>query len=148
MTRLQAGVIGLGVGEQHVLGFQRHPDASVVAVADIDENKRNMAREKFPEFRIYDCADSLIDDPEINVVSIASFDDEHFPQVARAMTAGKHVFVEKPLCMKPDEYAQLCELRAKFPDVRLSCLPHMNGDYRETELGVRAQPEVRRWSWP
>lgn len=30
---------------------------------------------------------------------------------------------------------------AEHPLVRLSCLPHMNGDYRETELGVRAQPQ-------
>ncbi len=28
---------------------------------------------------------------------------------------------------------------AKFPDVELSCLPHMDGDYRETELGVRGR---------
>ena len=29
---------------------------------------------------------------------------------------------------------------ARFPDVDLSCLPHMEGDYRETELGVRGGP--------
>lgn len=36
-----------------------------------------------------------------------------------------------------------------FPDVQLSCLPHMNGDYRETELGLRGEPDavaaVRAW---
>jgi molybdopterin-biosynthesis enzyme MoeA-like protein len=31
---------------------------------------------------------------------------------------------------------------SEFPDVRLSCLPHMDGDYRETELGVRALPQA------
>jgi molybdopterin-biosynthesis enzyme MoeA-like protein len=30
-------------------------------------------------------------------------------------------------------------LVAKFPEIRLSCLPHMDGDYRETELGVRGR---------
>ena len=28
------------------------------------------------------------------------------------------------------------------PDVSLSCLPHMDGDYRETELGLRGQREL------
>ena len=37
----------------------------------------------------------------------------------------------------------------EHPDVRLSCLPHMDGDYRETELGVRALPQAaqRAQSW-
>ena len=30
---------------------------------------------------------------------------------------------------------------ARFPEVELSCLPHMEGDYRETELGVRGHAE-------
>lgn len=30
----------------------------------------------------------------------------------------------------------------EHPDVRLSCLPHMDGEYRETELGVRAAPQA------
>ena len=44
--------------------------------------------------------------------------------------------------------AQLMEIMHRFiaehPDVRLSCLPHMDGDYRETELGVRAPPQAAR----
>ncbi len=30
---------------------------------------------------------------------------------------------------------------ARYPDLHLSCLPHMRDDYRETELGVRGDPE-------
>ena len=33
-------------------------------------------------------------------------------------------------------YERFC---ARFPDVEFSCLPHMQGDYRETELGVRGR---------
>ena len=39
MKKLQVGVIGLGMGRGHVAGYQEHPDAEVVAVADLDEEK-------------------------------------------------------------------------------------------------------------
>jgi predicted dehydrogenase len=120
MSTIQIGVIGLGVGEQHIYGFQSHADAVVVALADIDPLKRAMAHDKFPTMRIYDCAEALIDDPDVDVVSIASFDDVHFDQVKRAITAGKHVFVEKPLCMRDEELTELDALRARHPNVRLS----------------------------
>ena len=37
----------------------------------------------------------------------------------------------------------------KHPGIKLSCLPHMDGDYRETELGLRGRPDAveaaREW---
>lgn len=33
------------------------------------------------------------------------------------------------------------EIVARFSSVQLSCLPHMDGEYRETEIGLRGQPE-------
>ncbi|MDX1514100.1 MAG: molybdopterin-binding protein [Gammaproteobacteria bacterium] len=41
------------------------------------------------------------------------------------------------------------DLVSRFPHVRLSCLPHMNGDYRETEIGLRGTlGEVERaFAW-
>ena len=34
--RLQVGVVGLGMGRHHVAGYQNHPGAEVVAIADLD----------------------------------------------------------------------------------------------------------------
>lgn len=120
MTRVRAGVIGLGVGEQHIAGYRLHPDAEVVALADIDPARQAWARQHYPDCRVHDSAEALIDDPAVDTVSIASFDDAHFAQVARAIEAGKHVFVEKPLCMRDDEFAQLHALHARHAEVRLS----------------------------
>ena len=120
MTRLRAGVIGLGVGEQHAHAYRRHPDTELVAMADIDPAKRTRAQREFPGLRLYDNAEALIDDPGIELVSIASFDDAHFAQVARAIEAGKHVFVEKPLCMRDEELAELKALHVRRPAVRIS----------------------------
>lgn len=115
-----AGVIGLGVGEQHIHGLRRHPACRVAALCDIDPAKLDMARRRYPELRRYDHAEALIDDPEIDLVVVASYDDAHHAQVIRAINAGKHVFVEKPLCTRSEEMNEIVEALGRNPNVRLS----------------------------
>src|SRR6185437_3623315 len=120
MAKLRAGIIGLGVGERHIAGYRRHADCAVVAVADIDPGKRDAARGNYPELRVHESAEALIDDREIDVVSIASYDEDHAAQVLRALSAGKHVFVEKPLCQTAEELAAIRTALAGQPTLRLS----------------------------
>ncbi len=120
MDSIVAGVIGLGVGEQHIHGLRRHVSCRVSAVCDFDAGKLEMARERYPEIRRYQRAEELIDDPEIGLVVIASYDDAHYAQVMRAIDAGKHVFVEKPLCTRAEELADIMEALDRNPGVRLS----------------------------
>lgn len=47
--------------------------------------------------------DTLWDDPEINLMVIATRHDSHARYVIRALESGKAVFVEKPLCLYPEE---------------------------------------------
>src|SRR5690606_10753280 len=54
-------------------------------------------------------AAALIADPEINAVAIATRHDSHARLAADALSAGKHVFVEKPLALTREE---LSEVRA------------------------------------
>jgi predicted dehydrogenase/threonine dehydrogenase-like Zn-dependent dehydrogenase len=49
----------------------------------------------------------VIDDPEIDVVCVATRHDSHAALVRQALAAGKHVFVEKPLCLTLDELADI-----------------------------------------
>lgn len=48
-------------------------------------------------------ANAAFDDPEVNAVVIATRHDSHASYVLRALEVGKHVFVEKPLCLKLEE---------------------------------------------
>jgi predicted dehydrogenase len=117
---LRAGVIGLGVGEAHIAGYAAHPGTEVVAVSDIDPARLEEVGARHPGLRLEPDPDALLDDPGIDVVSVASYDDAHFAQVSRALRNGKHVFVEKPLCLAPDEARALHELRAAHPRLRMS----------------------------
>lgn len=98
MNPLRVGIIGLGVGEQHVRAYLKHPDCKVTTICDLSKDKREYARREFSGISVIPSDQALITDPEIDVVSIASFDNDHAQQVIEALEQGKHVFVEKPLC--------------------------------------------------
>jgi predicted dehydrogenase len=48
--------------------------------------------------------DDVIGDDEVAVVFVLTRHDEHYRQVIKAIDAGKHVFVEKPLCLNCDQF--------------------------------------------
>lgn len=51
----------------------------------------------------------ILGNEEINTVFIATRHDSHADLVSKALRAGKHVFVEKPLCLHPDELEEIRE---------------------------------------
>lgn len=66
--------------------------------------------------------DSIFADPEVDVVVITTRHDSHANLVCQALAAGKHVFVEKPLCLSLEEldriqttYASLVTRSAPLP---------------------------------
>ena len=120
MSRLRAAIIGLGVGEQHIAGYRAHPGAEVVAVCDVDAAKLAMAAERYPELRRTPDARELLLDPEIDVVSVASYDDAHYDQIRLALEQGKHVFAEKPLVLHEHEAIEVARLLRAHPELRLS----------------------------
>jgi len=120
MTQLGVGIVGMGVGERHIGGFRRHPAVKVVALCDIDPEVRARVSRTYPDVEVVDDAGALIDDVRIGLVSIASYDDSHYGEVMRALRLDKHVFVEKPLCLRVEEFRHIRELLSQRPHLRLS----------------------------
>ncbi len=105
-------VIGLGVGEQHARIFAAEPRARVLWLHDLDAQRARRLAPAIPGSCIAADFGQILADPAVHVVSIASFDDAHFGQARDALRAGKHVFVEKPLCTTAEELVELRQLWA------------------------------------
>jgi len=117
---LRAGVIGLGVGEQHIAGYDSNPECQTVSACDISEEKLSSLQKKFPKINFTSKANDILDDPEIDVVSIASYDNFHFEQIIRALKNDKHVFVEKPVVLFEGEALGVRKLLKEKPHLKLS----------------------------
>jgi predicted dehydrogenase len=89
-------------------------------VCDLDEDKLRAVKLLYPGARQTRRAEELCADPAIDVISVASYDNFHCEQIVAALRHGKHVFVEKPLCLNESELDLIrAELNAR-PDQRLS----------------------------
>ncbi len=107
MSGLGVAVIGLGVGEQHALAFDADPRTEIRWLIDIDDAVTKDVRRRIGSGEAAVALDTALDDPAVDIVSIASFDHMHAAQVVQCLEAGKHVFVEKPLCRTAQELSAI-----------------------------------------
>ncbi|WP_119168015.1 Gfo/Idh/MocA family protein [Algihabitans albus] len=117
---LRAGVIGLGVGFQHAIGLAQHPNCDLAALCDRDPVKRQQAKEHFPGVPLFETAEALLEESDLDLICVASYDDDHANQILRALTLGRHVFAEKPLCLMPEETAAIRDALERRRHLRLS----------------------------
>ena len=120
MAKLKAGIIGLGVGESHIEGYNAHPGCEVTALCDFSEEKLALARTKFPGLKLTSNPSDILGDSSIDVISIASYDNHHYGQILQAIKNNKHLFVEKPICLFYDELENIRKLLVEHPGLKLS----------------------------
>ncbi|MBQ4042720.1 MAG: Gfo/Idh/MocA family oxidoreductase [Clostridia bacterium] len=104
-------VVGLGIGKAHVDAAAACEKANLVAVCDLVQEKMDKIVEKYPGTKTYTDFDELMKDDEVGVVSICLPSSMHAEYAARAMRAGKHVLVEKPLDITPEAAMLIEEVR-------------------------------------
>lgn len=108
---LGIGVIGCGHwGPNHIRVFEALERCSVRACADLNPSRLARVQARFPRVRAITDYRELLDDPTIDAVVIATPTATHFDIAGESLRAGKHVLVEKPLCLHGDEALELCGL--------------------------------------
>lgn len=113
MTTLKAGIIGLGVGEAHLRSYRAIEGVEVRAICDINPARLDEVGDSYGVGRRFTDYRKVTEDPEIDVISVCSYDDSHAEQLISAFRHGKHAMVEKPVVLHRAEaetvYAALAE---------------------------------------
>lgn len=92
------GIIGYGYwGPNLVRNFTQTPGARVVAVSDIRQERLGPVNAQYPTIITTTNFRELIEHPKVDAVVIATPVTTHYELASRALKAGKHVLVEKPL---------------------------------------------------
>ncbi|MEL6616680.1 MAG: Gfo/Idh/MocA family oxidoreductase, partial [Bacteroidota bacterium] len=111
--------IGVGYWGRNLLrNAAAMPGTNVVAVCDTDPRALDAARRLAPEARLSSDLDLVLSDASIEAVIVATETPTHAEIAARALEAGKHVFVEKPLAQSVEDAERLVAL-AEAHDRRL-----------------------------
>ena len=104
------GVVGYGYwGPNLVRNFAETDGYRLRSVCDGRPERVALAQKRFPGISGCVDAEDLIGDPAVDLVAISTPVSTHFPLAMRALQAGKHVLVEKPMAMNTDECARLLD---------------------------------------
>ena len=100
------GLIGCGYwGKNLVRNF--YELNSLYAVCDIDQESLKSCQEKYPNLTLYSDHKSILKDPQVKAVAIATPAATHYSIAKEALLAGKDVFVEKPIALNYKEGEEL-----------------------------------------
>ena len=98
-ARLRVGVVGCGIGRQHLDAYRALPDLfEVAALCDVDTAKARETAGLYSIGRVVTSLDTLLDLDDLDVVDLCTPPYLHAAQTLQALEAGKHVICEKPLC--------------------------------------------------
>ncbi len=134
---LSVGVVGLGYwGPNLARNFDRLPETGLAWICDGSEEARARWAPIFPDARVGADLNEMLDDPRLDAVVIATPVPTHADLAGRAIAAGKHCFVEKPLAQS------VLEAEAVVTAARDAGLVLMVGHLLEYHPGVVALKEL------
>lgn len=115
---IRTAIIGLGRagwGMQCTELDDRPALYEVVGGCDLHEPWRRRFSERYPAAKTCKDMQELLDDPNVELVSIATRSIDHFEHSRRALEAGKIVLVEKPMCARLSEAEELVRISRSGP---------------------------------
>ena len=96
-TKVRAAVVGLGwPGMQHLKGYTADPRSEVIAVCDLDKKHVRQVASEHNIPNTYTSHLEMLENPDIDAVSVCLPNFLHAPISIDALNAGKHVLCEKP----------------------------------------------------
>jgi myo-inositol 2-dehydrogenase / D-chiro-inositol 1-dehydrogenase len=114
---VNVGIVGCGrvTRLRHVPALRRVPEARVVALADVDQARCDaLAGENGPVHRYRDHTE-LLANASVEAVAVCVPASLHADVAVAAIAAGKHVLIEKPLCLRLDEAERILAAASASP---------------------------------
>ncbi len=133
-------ILGVGIGGRGASVLKDLESQNIIGLCDVDWKYAAHVFERYPAAKRYNDYRRMFDDmlKSADAVMVATADHTHAIIAADAMTAGKHVYVEKPLTHSVYESRLLTKLAAKYR------VATQMGNQGASDEGVR---KVCEWIW-
>lgn len=119
-TILRTAVIGMGkLGLLHAGTFNVLPGCKLVAIADKSDQILRALQSKNAELAVYSDHRTMLREIEPDAVAIATPTGLHSAIAADCVDGGAHVFIEKPLCLRPPDADPLLAALKRRPRVNM-----------------------------
>jgi UDP-N-acetylglucosamine 3-dehydrogenase len=157
MNKLKMAVVGVGFwGRNHVRVLSELPEVEIVAVCDVDREKAEMVSEKY-SLKTYTDSRRMYRKEELDAVTLCVWSTMLSQETLKALKAGKHVLVEKPMAGSAKEAKRVLDL-AEARNLHLTvgfierfnpAVRHLKEAIEKGEIGSSVSATVKRVSkWP
>lgn len=157
MKKLGVAIVGTGFwGRNHARVFNELPNTELVAVCDINREKARSVAEKFG-VEGYAKSGKMLRREDIGAVSICTWSTKLAVEAMKALKAGKHVFVEKPMSYSVRQAKRTVDLAEKnerylmvgFIERFNPGVKRVKEEIEKGEIGTAVSATARRVSeWP
>lgn len=109
--KIKVGIIGTGwIADAHIQQYKQMPDVEIIAGADLIEGKAEAFFKKWEVegVRCYNSHTELLEnEPELDAVSICTYNATHAECAIAALNKGVNVLLEKPMCVTTEEAIEI-----------------------------------------
>lgn len=110
-STVRLGMVGLGGwGKNVVRSFNAAKSCELAYICDSNAKTLAHHHQLFPKATPTDSFEQLLADPAVDAVALVTPAPLHYPMAKRALEAGKHVYVEKPMTLTEEHSQELVEL--------------------------------------
>ncbi|MFT8363431.1 MAG: Gfo/Idh/MocA family oxidoreductase [Sporolactobacillus sp.] len=110
MTKYNWGMIGTGWIAHEMADALNAVNGEIYAVADVNEKALAAFREEKKIQHAFTNPDELLNDPNVDIIYIATPHNFHYPYIMKALQAGKHVFAEKAITVNSQQLTKVKQL--------------------------------------
>ena len=111
MQRINVAVVGVGYwGPGLVRNFLKIPEVNMSIICDLDRKKLEKFSREYKSIKTTTNFQKIIRDKSIAIVAIATPTSTHYELAKKALSAGKHVLIEKPFTKSLAEAQELVSL--------------------------------------
>jgi len=126
VRKLKVGIIGAGGIAQagHIPGFQKAPDVEVSAICDPNIAKADAVAKKFGIRETFGDYRKMLQQKDINIISICSPNYFHKEQAIAALSSGRDVLCEKPVSVNSAETREILKVVSQTNRKFMVAFPH------------------------
>jgi len=132
MKKVKLGFLGCGFMGQlaHLQNYAALDSCEIIGLTDVKERQARLVAAAYGVPKVYASAEELLSDPEVEAVVASQPFDNHVNIARRVLEAGKNLLTEKPLCVYPQNGAELVECAARNNKI------HMVANHKRSDLAV------------
>ncbi len=140
--KLRIGIIGTGgIAHAHANAYKTFNDVEIVAGADIIPGKARAFLDEYgwTNATAYESCDELCKRDDIDAVSICTYNSQHAVCAIAALESGKHVLLEKPMCVTLEEGIAIMKAEKKSGKIlTIGFQPRYNNNCRKIKRIVES----------